>query len=81
MKSNSELSIDCGSADDSFDTLKKACESEALKLCTSLIVKPGEVIEVPFWTSDFPELICVGKFTLSNEGSVKYELDFSQSTL
>lgn len=81
MKLNPELSIRCGNADDSFDTLKKACEVEASKLSTSLSIKSGEIFEIPFWTKDFPELICVGKFCLSDNGSVKYELDFSASTL
>lgn len=80
MKSNPQ-SIHCGSTDDSFESLKKMCELEASKLCPTLDVRFGEIIEIPFWTSDFPELICVGKFSLTNDGIVKYELDFSESTL
>lgn len=81
MRTNSELEIYCGNVDDNFDTLKKVCEAEASKLSVSLSVKSGEILEIPFWTDDIPELICVGKFFLSDNGCVKYDLDFSQSTL
>lgn len=80
MKTNPQ-SIHCGSSDDSFDKLKKVCEAEASKLCKSLNIESGEIIEIPFWTSDFPELVCIGKFSITNDGIVKYELDFSESTL
>lgn len=80
MESNPQ-SIHCGNADDNVETLKKMCEVEALKLCQTLHVKSGEILEIPFWTSDIPELICVAKFSLSDDGSVKHELDFSESTL
>lgn len=79
MKSNPEA-IHCGNTEDSFESLKKACEEEAKKLCESLNVATGEVVEIPFWTSDFPELICVGKFTKSDE-RVMFDLDYSESTL
>lgn len=79
MKSNPE-SIHCGNAEDSFESLKKACEEEAKKLCESLNVVPGEVVEIPFWTSDFPELICVGRFSKSDD-VITYKLDYSESTL
>ena len=36
---------------------------------------------VSFWTSDFPELICIGYFFKDKEGNIHYDLDFSQSTL
>lgn len=36
---------------------------------------------VAFWTEDFPELICVGRFKKDNEGNIDYTLDFSESTL
>lgn len=80
MESNPQ-SIHCGSADDNLETLKKVCEVEATKLCLTLNVKSGEILEIPFWTSDFPELICVGKFSMSDNGSVNFDLDFSESTL
>lgn len=79
MKSNPE-SIHCGNAEDSFDSLKKTCEEEAKKLCVTLSMAQGEVVEIPFWTSDFPELICVGRFSKSDD-VVTYELDYSESTL
>lgn len=80
MNSNPQ-SIRCGSAYDNLETLKIMCEVEASKLCLTLDVKSGEILEIPFWTKDFPELICVGKFCLSDNDSVNYELDFSASTL
>lgn len=79
MKSNPE-SIHCGNAEDSIESLKKTCEEEAKKLCVSLSLAQGEVVEIPFWTSDFPELICVGRFSKSDD-IVTYELDYSESTL
>ena len=36
---------------------------------------------VSFWTSDFPELICIGNFFKEKDGNIHYDLDFSQSTL
>jgi len=38
-------------------------------------------VSVPFWTSDFPELISVGEFRRNSDGTVVYELDFSESSL
>lgn len=38
-------------------------------------------IVVPFWTEDFPELICTGTFHKNSLGEIVYELDFSESTL
>lgn len=80
MKYNQELTIHCGNADDNFEKLKSLCESEAEKLCLKVEIG-AEPIEIPFWTEDFPELICVGKFSKGENGRVKYELDFSESTL
>lgn len=79
MKSNPE-SIHCGNAGDSFESLKKACEIKARELCESLNIISDEVVKIHFWTSDFPELICVGKFSRL-DGKVIYELDYSESTL
>lgn len=80
MKSNKELTVHCGNPDDSFEKLKRLCESEAEKLCLKIEIG-AKPIEIPFWTKDFPELICVGKFSKGENGRVKYELDFSESTL
>lgn len=79
MKPNPE-SIRCGNAGDSFESLKKLCEEEAKKLSETLEMAHGCVKEITFWTSDIPELICVGTFTKS-DNCVIYELDYSQSTL
>lgn len=78
--SNQELSIKCGKTTDSIEVLKALCGKEAGRLCETLHVAQGEAVEVPFWTSDFPELICVGRFSKSDE-RVTYELDYSESTL
>jgi hypothetical protein len=74
-------SIHCGNADDGFDTLKRLCEAKANELCSTLELSSDETKEIPFWTSDFPELICVGKFSKSDAGNVIYELDYTESTL
>lgn len=80
MNSFNDLSIHCGNVNDSFEKLNSLCESEAKKLCNTICIATDSTIEVPFWTKDFPELICIGRFSKDNEG-VKYELDFSESTL
>lgn len=38
-------------------------------------------IVVPFWTKDFPELICTGTFSKNSLGEVVYELDFQNLLL
>ena len=81
-KSNyNNISVQCGKTTNSFEELQILCKEEAEKLSKSIEISSQEVISVPFWTSDFPELICVGKFTLNESGSIVYELDFSESTL
>lgn len=76
-----DISIKCGKTTDSFEKLKFLCQEEARSLSKSIEVSFGEVISVPFWTSDFPELICVGDFKRLENDSIVYDLDFSQSTL
>lgn len=78
---NEEISIKCGKVTDGFETLQEICKEEAEKLVATINVPDNAVVSVPFWTSDFPELIGVGKFTRSANGKVVYELDFSESTL
>lgn len=81
-KSNhSNISIECGMTTNSFEELQILCQQEAEKLSKSIEISKQEVISVPFWTSDFPELICSGIFKRNEKGSIVYELDFSQSTL
>jgi hypothetical protein len=75
------ISIECGKTTNSFEELQVLCQEEAEKLSKSIDNLNQEVISVPFWTSDFPELICVGKFSRNESGSIVYELDFSESTL
>lgn len=80
MKYEYDSAIHCGNAEDSFEKLKSLCESEAEKICMEIAIG-AEPVEIPFWTEDFPELICVGKFSKGEDGHVKYELDFTESTL
>jgi hypothetical protein len=84
MKKNSNapnISIECGKTINSFEELQILCKQEAEKLTKSIDISNQEVISVPFWTADFPELICVGNFSRNESGSIVYELDFSESTL
>lgn len=75
------ISIKCGKTTTSFEELKIVCKEEAEKLSKTIEVSENEIISVPFWTSDFPELICVGKFNRNENGLIDFELDFSESTL
>lgn len=75
------ISIECGKTTNSFEELQMLCKEEAEKISKSIDISNQEAISVPFWTSDFPELICVGKFSRDESGSIVYELDFSESTL
>lgn len=76
-----EISIHCGKTRDSLEKLKMLCKEEAEKLLTTIDVSNGAIINVPFWTADFPELICIGKFQRDKNGKIVYDLDFSESTL
>lgn len=76
-----DISIMCGKTTNSFEELKILCEEEAEKLSKLMEISNQEIISVPFWTTDFPELVCVGIFKRHDNGSIVYELDFSESTL
>jgi len=76
-----ETSIKCGKTTDNFEKLQMLCKEEAEKLSTTIEIPNQSTISVSFWTFDFPELICVGKFSKSESDSIIYELDFSESTL
>lgn len=78
---NQQLSVACGKTTDTFETLKTLCEEKAKDLSRSIDFSLQSTVEVPFWTENFPELICVGKFTKDENGKISYKLDFSQSTL
>jgi len=75
------ISISCGKTTDSFEKLQKLCREEAEKLSTTITISNLEKISVPFWTSDFPELIGVAKFRRDKSGSILYDLSFSETTL
>lgn len=76
-----ELQVNCGKTTDSFDDLKKLCNKKAEELLKTMEFHGQDTISVSFWTENFPELICVGKFYKDEGGTICYELDFSESTL
>jgi len=79
--SQQELAIHCGKTTDDIEKLKSNCERQANELKTKITFSTQSEIIVPFWTKDFPELICTGIFRKNNLGEIVYELDFSESTL
>ena len=79
--SNNHIKISVGKTTNSFEELQLLCQQEAEKFSKSIEINNEENISIPFWTSDFPELICVGNFSRNESGSVEYKLDFSESTL
>ena len=78
---NSNQQICIGKTTDSFEVLKKLCEEKAKSLLLTMDFSSEPTKSVSFWTSDFPELICIGIFFKEKEGNIHYDLDFSQSTL
>ena len=78
---NQGFSVKCGKTTDSFDELKMLCEKEADKLLETIDFSSQSMTSVAFWTTDIPELICVGDFFRKKGDKVSYHLDFSQTTL
>ena len=80
-----ELTINIGSANDSFETLQQMCNDKSNELLKSVELGTGEEMEVIFWTGDTgfeaPELIGISKITKSATGQMSYSLDFSLTTL
>ena len=76
-----DISIKCGKVSDSFETLEKLCNAEADRLSKTIEIPDNTTVRVPFWTKDFPELICIGYFKKDENGNVSYQLDDSESTL
>ena len=76
-----ELVIHCGKNTDSIEKLQSICEKRANELKSQIDFSSQPEIIVPFWTEDFPELICTGTFHKNSLGEVVYELAFSESTL
>lgn len=66
-----------GSVNDNMEKLEKLCNEKAKQMAKTI----KKDSEVPFWTADIPELICIAKFNKKEDGSFAYTLDFSQSTL
>lgn len=79
--SNQELSIKYGKTTNSFEELQTLCEKEADKLLKTMDFSLQSTISIAFWTTDIPELICIGNFLKKESGEVSYDLDFSQTTL
>lgn len=80
-KQEQPITIHCGKVTDDIETLKALCEKEATKLKTTIQIIDQTSVSVPFWTTEIPELICVGKFYKNEQNAVSYELDFTESTL
>lgn len=78
---NQKYSIQCGKTTDNFEELETLCKKEAEKLSETMEIPSQSAITVTFWTTDFPELICVGSFYKDERNAVRYELDFSETTL
>ncbi len=71
-----------GKNDDNSNKLEKLCKQKAKTLVEIIDMTEQSEISIPFWTNDTPtELICVCKLFVDKIGNVKYNLDFSQSTL
>ncbi len=79
--SNQVLSIKCGKTTNSFEDLRTLCEKEAGELLKTMDFPFQSTISVAFWTTDIPELICIGTFFKEESGRISYDLDFSQTTL
>lgn len=76
-----ELVIKCGKNSDSFEKLEKLCIIEAEKLISKLQFSNQDTIDVPCWTSDFPELIGIIIFKKATDGKISFELDTTETTL
>ena len=74
-----ENSIKIGKTSDSLSKLERLCMKKAKEMSKSIDFS-GEMV-VSFWTKDFPELIGLCKFTKEPDGTIVYDIDFSQSTL
>lgn len=79
---DNKVSIQCGKTTDEFLYLQKICAEKAIELSTTIeISDQDKEVSVPFWTSDFPELIGVAYYQKAKAGNFLYKLDFSESTL
>lgn len=77
-----EIQIERGKVSDNFDTLETICKKEADKIASTInLSDENSMAKASFWTSDFPELIGVAVFKKVADGSITYDLDFSESTL
>ena len=81
MKEKTKINVRCGENTDSFESLKAMCAEKSEELKSQIEIPVESSVEVAFWTSVVPELICIGDFRRNENGEVFYELDFSQATL
>ncbi len=75
------LSIQLGSINDSFDTLKQLCNDKSVELLKNIELNEDNTIDVVFWTEDIPELIGVSHFIKDDKGNISFRLNFDGSTL
>ncbi|MEE3412598.1 MAG: hypothetical protein VZQ58_01805 [Bacteroidales bacterium] len=83
-KDNNDLQKVCvfGHNGDNAEKLEKLSKQRAEKVIELIDMSNQKEVSVPFWTDDFPsELICVCKISLDEKGTLKNDLDFSQSTI
>ncbi|MDY0988724.1 hypothetical protein SOM12_14935 [Flavobacterium sp. CFBP9031] len=75
------ISISCGKTTDDYSKLQKMCEEKAMELAKTIEIGKDEIVSVPCWTSDFPELIGVAHFEKDENGTILTRVDFSEGTL
>lgn len=74
-----EQQVTVGKVSDSMEKLKKLCHEKAEQMAKTMNIENN--VEIPFWTADIPELICVATFSKGDDGNITFCLDFSQATL
>ena len=74
-----ENNIKIGKTSDSVSQLESLCIEKAEEMAKTICFS-GDMF-VSFWTEDFPELIGLCRFSKESDGTIVYDLDFSQSTL
>ena len=74
-----DQNIHVGKVSDSMEKLTKLCNEKVEQMAKTMNIEKD--VEIPFWTADFPELICVATFSKGKDGNITYKLDFSKSTL
>lgn len=73
------MEIRIGKTSDCISQLESLCIVKAEEMSKTIDFS-GELV-VFFWTEDFPELIGMCKFSKESDGTIVFDIDFSQSTL